>query len=276
MGFVLSKLMASSKIEELVETHYTRGNLTNKILAALDLGAAAPGTVPVESLHPVDQLHHGGIGLTRNMARAAGLTSAQVVLDAGSGIGGSARHLADQFGCTVYATDLSREFIETAKALDALVGLTGKIEHRAGSVLDLPYDDATFDVVWCQNVTMNVADKPTMFAEAYRVLKPGGVYVISHFGEGNGETIDFPLPWAMTAETSFTTRPDEMMKHLSDAGFDSVISHDSAPAPPPPSKDGQPDDSVAMGADMGLRRQNSSAAVADGRLVPVILTAKKP
>ena len=37
-----------------------------------------------------------------------------------------------------------------------------------------PFEEATFDVVWTQGMFMNIADKPRLFAEAYRVLRPGG------------------------------------------------------------------------------------------------------
>ena len=69
----------------------------------------------------------------------------------------------------------------------------------------LPYPDRSFDVVWSQNVTMNVEDKPRMFAEAFRVLVPGGVYTFSHFAQGPAGAPYYPLPWARDA--SFLRRP---------------------------------------------------------------------
>ncbi len=269
--------MDSSNIEEKVASHYTRGDVTERILASLGLQDAALGSVPIDALFPVDQLHHGGVGLTERMASAAGVRSGMKVLDAGSGIGGSARFLVDRFDCEVDAIDLSEEFVRTADDLDKLVGLPGRISHRAGSVLDLPYDDNSFDVVWSQNVTMNVADKAAMFAQAFRVLRPGGVYVLTHFGKGTGGEIDFPVPWAMTQATSFTVSPSELVDTLSGAGFQNIKDHakDGPPPPPPPVSDGQPDDSPAMGDDMPQRRANSGAAVADGRLVSMLVTARR-
>ncbi len=191
--------MDSFDIENNVAAHYTRGDVTERILAQLGLNDATAGSVPVASLFPVDQLHHGGVALTEGMAKAAGVKSGMNVLDTGSGIGGSARFLVDRFDCEVDALDLSAEFVRTAEDLDKLVGLHGKINHRVGSVLDLPYDSNSYDVVWCQNVAMNVADKATMFAEAYRALRPGGVYVLTYIGKGSGRAVDSPLPWAMTS-----------------------------------------------------------------------------
>ncbi|MDA4847415.1 SAM-dependent methyltransferase [Hoeflea poritis] len=267
--------MDRSDIEGKVASHYTRGDVTKRILTTLGLQDAAAGSVPIEALLPVDQLHHGGVGLTERMASVAGIKSGMRLLDAGSGIGGSARFLAGRFDCEVEAIDLSDEFVRTAQDLDRIVGLSGKIHHRVGSVLDMPYETASFDVVWSQNVTMNVADKKTMFAEAFRVLRPGGVYVLTHFGSGNGQAIDYPVPWAMTEATSFVTPPSQLTQLLSDAGFGDIVDHakDAPPPPPPPQSDGQPDDSLAMGDDMPQRRANSGRAVADGRLVPMLVTA---
>lgn len=270
--------MDITDLEKKVASHYSRGDVTKRILTALGLQDAAHGSVRIETLYPVDQLHHGGVSLTERMTKVAGIKPGMMVLDAGSGIGGSARYLADKFGCDVEAMDLSKEFVRTAEDLDKLVGLSGSITHRTGSVTELPYDSGTFEVVWSQNVSMNVYDKQAMFAEALRVLRPGGVYVLTHIGEGNGNSVDYPLPWAMTADTSFAVTPAEVLQVLSDVGFRSITDHaKGAPtAPPPPMEDGQINDSPAMGDDMPQRRANAGRAVADGRLVPVMVTATRP
>jgi 2-polyprenyl-3-methyl-5-hydroxy-6-metoxy-1,4-benzoquinol methylase len=266
--------MAGASIESKVASHYSRGDVTERILRALGLKDAAPGTVPVRSLFPVDQLHHGGIALTEKMAKAAGIAQGMRILDAGSGIGGSARYLADRFHCSVEAVDLSEKYVATARDLDKLVGLSGSIAHRTASVTDLPFQDESFDVVWCQNVTMNVPDKHAMFSEARRMLRPGGVYVLSHIGEGRSDAIEYPLPWAMTAEMSFTTPPSEFLQLLADAGFVNVTDHAEGVPPGPPPAD-QPDDLHAMGDDMPRRRANSGRAVADGNLIPMLVTARR-
>jgi len=269
--------METSQIDKLVAAHYSGGNVKARILEVLGLLSSGHGTIEVDRLFPVDQLHHGGVGLTERMAQLSGVSSGMAVLDAGSGIGGSARFLVDRFGCEVEAIDLSEEFVRTAEELDQLVGLGVRIKHRVGTVVDLPYSAEAFDIVWSQNVTMNVPDKRAMFAEAFRVLRPGGMYVMSHIGEGEDAAIDYPVPWAMTAETSFTTPPAEFLKLLRDVGFQNVTDHaKSAPsAPPPATSDGQPDDSAAMGDDMPERRANSGRAVASGNLIPMLVTAMR-
>lgn len=265
--------MDHADIESKVAAHYGPSDLTNRILDRLGLSGAAPGTVPIEALYPADQLHHGGVRLTESMAAAAKVQPGAAVLDAGSGVGGSSRWLAHHLNCSVKAIDLSSEFVKSASDLDALVGLTEKISHRVGSVTNLPFDDGVFDVVWCQNVTMNVPDKAAMFAEAFRVLRPGGVYVVTHLGESGTAPVDFPLPWAMTAETSFAISPALFLQALDAAGFSDVTDHAGDAPPPPPPSDAPPQDTPAMGSRMDERRMNTTAGVADGRLVPMLVTA---
>jgi SAM-dependent methyltransferase len=265
--------MSNIDIDQAVAAHYARGELTERILKALGAGSAGPLTLA--ALAQVDQLHHGGLGLTERLVNVAKIERGMHVLDAGSGIGGAARHLASVCGCTVEAIDLTPEFVNTGAELDELVGLSKSISHRVGSVTELPYENSCFDVVWSQNVTMNIADKLAMFAESLRVLQPGGVFAFTHLAEGNGEAVDYPMPWAGSAETSFLGNPNEIFEILKGVGFENATNH--APDGPPPLPLGDaPDDTVVMGEDMPVRGVNAKNAVTDGRLVPMMVTARRP
>lgn len=268
--------MSNIDIEQTVAAHYGSGELTERILKALGVGPNGTGPLTLTALAQVDQLHHGGLSLTERLVKVAEVERGMHILDAGSGIGGAARHLASVCGCTVEAIDLTPEFVNTGAELDKLVGLSESISHCVGSVTSLPYEDNSFDMVWSQNVTMNIADKSAMFGEALRVLRPDGVFAFTHLAKGNGEALDYPLPWASSAETSFLEEPDEIIEGLISAGFKNAINHPpAAPTPPAPKGDG-PDDTVVMGEDMRVRRGNAMSAVADGRLVPMMVTARRP
>lgn len=270
--------MSQIDIDQAIAAHYGRSELTARILKALGADAGGARPLTLASLAQIDQLHHGGLGLTERLVNVAEVGTGMHVLDAGSGIGGAARHLVAVCGCTVEAIDLTPEFVRTGAELDGYVGLSESITHRVGSVTELPYDDSSFDAVWSQNVTMNIADKSAMFTEALRVLRPSGVFAFTHLAKGNGEGPDYPLPWAGSPETSFLGSPDEIMKGLKDAGFENATDHALAtpPPPPPPPPGGGPDDAVVMGEDMPVRRGNAMRAVADGRLVPMMVTAQRP
>jgi ubiquinone/menaquinone biosynthesis C-methylase UbiE len=53
------------------------------------------------------------------------------------------------------------------------LGLSSRVTYRQGSALAMPFDDAAFDVVWTQHAAMNIADKAKLYAEIWRVLRPG-------------------------------------------------------------------------------------------------------
>ena len=89
----------------------------------------------------------------------------------------------------------------------------------SGDALDLPFPDQSFDVAWCQNVTMNIADKAGFLAGAYRVLKPGGIFTSTEFSTGPGGEIIFPVMWAYDASTNFLDSEDEMRAQFAAAGF---------------------------------------------------------
>jgi SAM-dependent methyltransferase len=208
--------------EEAIEQHYSRSGLIERILAALRDAGFDLGALSYTDLAPLDQFHTRGREATAELARLADLGSGMRVLDVGSGIGGPARLLAAEFGCHVAGIDLSAEFSETAARLTELVGLSDRVEFRPASALDLPFEDAAFDAVWTQHVSMNIAQKDRMYAEITRVLKPRGGVAIYDVAAGPNGPIHFPVPWATGAGTSFLLAPAEMRQKLEVAGLEVV------------------------------------------------------
>jgi ubiquinone/menaquinone biosynthesis C-methylase UbiE len=177
-----------------VQSHYGSDDLVGRILSALEAAGRDISNPTAETFYPVDQLHSGGLNTTKIQADLAAIPEGARVLDAGCGIGGAARFLAHGFGCQVEAMDLTQDYVDAAIQLTELCGLGDAINYRQGDVTHLPFDDQSFDLVWCQNVTMNIKDKQRLFAEAYRVLRPGGRYAFSHAAGGPGGAPYYPLP----------------------------------------------------------------------------------
>jgi SAM-dependent methyltransferase len=101
-----------------------------------------------------------------------------VVLDAGCGLGGPGRFLADRFGSSVVGTDLLPQRIEVAEALTRKTGLDGRISYRVADATKLPFAAGSFAQAWMLDVSMHVRDKAGLFGEIARVLRPGGLLVM--------------------------------------------------------------------------------------------------
>ncbi|HCY86562.1 MAG TPA: class I SAM-dependent methyltransferase [Desulfobacteraceae bacterium] len=213
-----------------VEDHYACPDLAQKIRAAFELSGKTIRDISIRDLGPVDQLHTGGAPATLALMKKANLPENSRVLDAGCGIGGSSRLLADTFGFTVTGIDLVTDFVETARTLSewAVPHLdTGSdISFDQGSVTDLPYEDNTFDAVLCQHILMNIPDKAAGLKEFSRVLRSGGKLILHEITDGDGPAPQMPVPWASNASTSFLVSREQLAEYLSSTGFTQVFFED--------------------------------------------------
>jgi len=207
---------SSSEIGGQYATGLSRHNIEQALVAAgKNLDRLAPA-----DLGPLEDFHTLGRIATGQLAELGKITGADRVLDAGTGIGGTARFLASQYGCQVTAIDLTEEYCETARWLNRLVGLDEKITVSQGDVTSLPLDAAAFDAVFSQHVQMNVADKPRMYAEARRVLVTGGRLAIWDITAGAPGEISYPLPWADQPDRSHLASAAGLRAAIESAGFE--------------------------------------------------------
>jgi ubiquinone/menaquinone biosynthesis C-methylase UbiE len=141
-------------------------------------------------------------------------------LDVGSGLGGASRYFASERGCRVSGIDLTAEYVRTATALTAHVGLADRVDYRQTSALALPFAPQTFDGAYMLHVGMNIPDKTALFREVRRVLKPGALFGIYDVMRGDGPgTLSFPVPWATTSTTSFLEDSAVYRRSIEGAGF---------------------------------------------------------
>ncbi|MEU9119283.1 methyltransferase domain-containing protein [Streptomyces sp. NPDC048506] len=141
------------------------------------------------------------------------------VLDLGSGYGGSARALAERFGCRVVALDLSEEHNGRHRAANARRGLDGLIDVVTGSLLDLPYEAGRFDVVWSLEVLCHVADREAALDEAVRVLKPDGGLVFSDIMVAEEAPVEAVRPALSRLGVQTLATPSRYLEHLSELGL---------------------------------------------------------
>ena len=206
-------------LEEQVAEHYTGADRTRVILDALRAAGKDPDHLTVDDLAPVDEFHIRGRQATMELGQALGLRADQRVLDVGSGIGGASRFFAQAYGARITGIDLTPAYCRLAARFARSTGLADRLEYRQGSALAMPFEDASFDAAYTQHVAMNIADKPALYAEIARVLKPGAVFGVYDVLQGPGGEVIYPTPWADDSSTSFLATPDEMRRLLETPGF---------------------------------------------------------
>ena len=204
------------------EAASTRDPLTTRILDVLQESGRPIDELTYRDLIPVSELHNRGKQATVDLARLAEIQPEQHVLDVGCGIGGPARTLAAEFGCRVTGIDISDEFCTAARCLNELVGLSDKISIRTADALALPFEDESFDIVWTQHASMNIADKQALFTEMHRVLRPDGKLALHDVMAGPVQPVHFPVPWAPDPSMSFLADPEEARTLILATGFEEL------------------------------------------------------
>jgi SAM-dependent methyltransferase len=203
-------LVISNDVTNAGLAYYDGPEIVERLARALTDSGLDPEALDVDDLAPLDEFHALGRAATLALADLAGVRRGQRVLDVGAGIGGPARVLAAHYGAHVTALDATPRFCRAAEMLTRGAGLSDHVEVVCGDALALPSADESFDLVWTQAVSQNVADKSRFISEMARVLRRGGHLAMFEVLSGPGGSLEFPVPWADRPDQSCLATPTQL------------------------------------------------------------------
>ena len=262
---------------ENVASWYSSEAVLQRIDAHLREQGIDPEHPTLEALAPFDNFHSRGLGATIDLIDLASFPPNAHVLDVGGGLGGPARALANRANVRVTVLDLTPGFIDTGRMLTERLGLSDRVAFELGNGTRMPFADTSFDGVWTQHSTMNIESKDQLYTEIHRVLKPGGRLVMHEVMAGNGDPIDYPMPWAPSSACSFMKPATHIRSLIAAAGFrecswvdesHSVLQFLAPPAGGPPAQQ-PPGQMILFGPAFVERIRNFGENLRAGKIVVI-------
>lgn len=126
--------------------------------------------------------------MTQHVLKRAGVVPGQKVLDIACGFGGTLRALAS-LGCPVKGIDISKNCVDHARKFNRDAGFGDRIEVAVGDFHNIDSAPEMWDAVICQEAIIHSPNRPKVFTEVYRVLRPGGIFALSDILVGEGADI---------------------------------------------------------------------------------------
>jgi len=141
-----------------------------------EIGKSTSSSLLVEDLTKFDQLHYHGTDAIDIFIEKLEINEKTKILDVGSGIGGPARYLADKTGAEITAIELQSDQNNLAKDLTKKCGLSNKINHICGDILDYDFKNQTFDAVVSWLTLYHIANHEILLKKLFDLLNPNGFF----------------------------------------------------------------------------------------------------
>lgn len=162
-------------------------------------------------------------------SKLTNLASDSKLIDVGAGFGGSARHVARQFGCDVTCLNLSEVENKRNRKMSAEQGLDDRITVVDGNFEEVPLEDSQFDCVWSQDAILHSGERGRVLSEMKRLLKKGGEAVFTDIMQADEcppETIE---PILARIHLQSLGSPDFYIETAGELGFEVVEHEDLTP-----------------------------------------------
>lgn len=117
------------------------------------------------------------IDLIEELLKWGEVDQAKQILDVGCGIGGSSLYLAEKFGAI--ATGITLSPVQANRATERAKAAGINASFQVADALNMPFPDQSFDLVWSLESGEHMPDKTKFLRECYRVLKPGGLFLMA-------------------------------------------------------------------------------------------------
>ena len=141
-----------------------------------EIGKSTSSTLLVEDLTKFDQLHYHGTDAIDIFIEKVKINEKTKILDVGSGIGGPARYIANQTGAEITAIELQSDQNNLAKDLTKKCGLSNKVNHICGDILDYDFKNQTFDAVVSWLTLYHIANHEILLKKLFDLLNPNGFF----------------------------------------------------------------------------------------------------
>ena len=141
-----------------------------------EIGKSTSSSLLVEDLTKFDQLHYHGTDAIDIFIEKLEINEKTKILDVGSGIGGPARYIANQTGAEITAIELQSDQNNLAKDLTKKCGLSNKVNHICGDILDYDFKNQTFDAVVSWLTLYHIANHEILLKKLFDLLNPNGFF----------------------------------------------------------------------------------------------------
>lgn len=175
--------------------------------------------------------------MSRVMADLGHVRDGQRILDAGCGVGGGAFWLAQNRNAQVHGITIVESQALRGRRIARSRGLDGQVSFTCQDFCRTAFPDETFDLVWARESVCHATDKQAFFAEAHRLLRPGGRLVMADFAR-NARSLpaadeELMATWLRGWAMPDLFTPPELMQASIGAGFEGVALRDVTAAVEP-------------------------------------------